>query len=157
MLISLVYIFSIPLENLVTLFRCLLVLFILFRGSKNECTWHHKNVRFHNVLSVAEQELCLNIIPTFANLIDYPSMKNSLVPRIKSACLQTSSLAVSLHHFCSQLVPLRLSASVVIHFRCLCCPYPSTTLSYSFKMLPLHMYFDFVYVRIFLLFLCRYE
>ena len=41
------------------------------------------------------QELCLNIIPTFANLIDYPSMKNSLIPRIKSACLQTSSLAVS--------------------------------------------------------------
>lgn len=47
------------------------------------------------VLSVDMQELCLNIIPTFANLIDYPSMKNSLVPRIKSACLQTSSLAVS--------------------------------------------------------------
>ncbi|MCJ8743213.1 hypothetical protein PDJAM_G00091110 [Pangasius djambal] len=40
------------------------------------------------------QELCLNIIPTFANLIDYPSMKNSLIPRIRSACLQTSSLAV---------------------------------------------------------------
>uniref|UniRef100_A0A3B4DDP3 Protein kinase domain-containing protein n=1 Tax=Pygocentrus nattereri TaxID=42514 RepID=A0A3B4DDP3_PYGNA len=40
------------------------------------------------------QELCLNIIPTFANLIDYPSMKNALIPRIKSACLQTSSLAV---------------------------------------------------------------
>lgn len=41
------------------------------------------------------QELCLNIIPTFANLIDYPSMKNALIPRIKNACLQTSSLAVS--------------------------------------------------------------
>uniref|UniRef100_A0A1A7Z220 SCY1-like 2 n=1 Tax=Iconisemion striatum TaxID=60296 RepID=A0A1A7Z220_9TELE len=44
--------------------------------------------------SVQIQELCLNIIPTFANLIDYPAMKNSLIPRIKSACLQTSSLAV---------------------------------------------------------------
>uniref|UniRef100_A0A3Q3A9J7 SCY1 like pseudokinase 2 n=1 Tax=Kryptolebias marmoratus TaxID=37003 RepID=A0A3Q3A9J7_KRYMA len=44
--------------------------------------------------SVQIQELCLNIIPTFANLIDYPSMKNSLIPRIKSACLQTTSLAV---------------------------------------------------------------
>uniref|UniRef100_A0A667YT96 SCY1 like pseudokinase 2 n=1 Tax=Myripristis murdjan TaxID=586833 RepID=A0A667YT96_9TELE len=44
--------------------------------------------------SVQIQELCLNIIPTFANLVDYPSMKNSLIPRIKSACLQTSSLAV---------------------------------------------------------------
>uniref|UniRef100_A0A1A8I267 SCY1-like 2 n=1 Tax=Nothobranchius kuhntae TaxID=321403 RepID=A0A1A8I267_NOTKU len=53
-----------------------------------------------NVLLIAEDctkeeyELCLNIIPTFANLIDYPAMKNSLIPRIKSACLQTSSLAV---------------------------------------------------------------
>lgn len=44
--------------------------------------------------SIQIQELCLNIIPTFANLIDYPSMKNSLIPRIKTACLQTSSLAV---------------------------------------------------------------
>ncbi|KAM3833603.1 SCY1-like protein 2 isoform 1-T4 [Vipera latastei] len=44
--------------------------------------------------SIQIQELCLNIIPTFANLIDYPSMKNSLIPRIKNACLQTSSLAV---------------------------------------------------------------
>uniref|UniRef100_A0A3P9HTP1 SCY1 like pseudokinase 2 n=1 Tax=Oryzias latipes TaxID=8090 RepID=A0A3P9HTP1_ORYLA len=44
--------------------------------------------------SIQIQELCLNIIPSFANLIDYPSMKNSLIPRIKSACLQTSSLAV---------------------------------------------------------------
>lgn len=49
-------------------------------------------------LSLVEQELCLNIIPTFANLIDYPSMKNSLIPRIKSACLQTSSLAVTRSH-----------------------------------------------------------
>ncbi|CAD7687161.1 unnamed protein product [Nyctereutes procyonoides] len=39
------------------------------------------------------QELCLNIIPSFASLIDYASMKNSLIPRIKNACLQTSSLA----------------------------------------------------------------
>lgn len=66
---------------------------------------------------MAEQELCLNIIPTFANLIDYPSMKNSLIPRIKSACLQTSSLAVSL----LQLVPFRLHAcaQIQVFFRCL--------------------------------------
>ncbi|XP_043943833.1 SCY1-like protein 2 isoform X2 [Protopterus annectens] len=44
--------------------------------------------------SIQIQELCLNIIPTFANLIDYPAMKNSVIPRIKNACLQTSSLAV---------------------------------------------------------------
>lgn len=55
------------------------------------------------------QELCLNIIPTFANLIEYPSMKNSLVPRIKSACLQTSSLAVSLHQPLYLLTPCHTS------------------------------------------------
>lgn len=40
------------------------------------------------------QELCLNIIPDFAHLIDYPSMKNALLPRIKRLCLQTSFLSV---------------------------------------------------------------
>lgn len=40
------------------------------------------------------QELCLNIIPEFAHLIDYPSMKNALLPRIKRLCLQTSFLSV---------------------------------------------------------------
>ena len=44
--------------------------------------------------SIQIQELCLNIIPSFASLIDYAFMKNSLIPRIKNACLQTSSLAV---------------------------------------------------------------
>lgn len=56
---------------------------------------------FAHAFSAAEQELCLNIIPTFANLIDYPSMKNALIPRIKSACLQTSSLAVGLLSDCA--------------------------------------------------------
>ncbi|CAN8027160.1 unnamed protein product, partial [Ixodes persulcatus] len=40
------------------------------------------------------QELCLNIIPDFAHLIDYPSMKNALLPRIKKLCLQTNYLSV---------------------------------------------------------------
>lgn len=40
------------------------------------------------------QELVLNITPTFANLIDYTSLKNSIVPRIKKMCLATSSLSV---------------------------------------------------------------
>uniref|UniRef100_A0A8C2LXZ5 Protein kinase domain-containing protein n=1 Tax=Cricetulus griseus TaxID=10029 RepID=A0A8C2LXZ5_CRIGR len=44
--------------------------------------------------SIQIQELCLNIIPTFADLVDYPSMKNALIPIIKNACLQTSSFAV---------------------------------------------------------------
>ncbi|GAB6032653.1 hypothetical protein CHUAL_011531 [Chamberlinius hualienensis] len=40
------------------------------------------------------QELCLNIIPNFANMVDYPSMKNALLPRIKRLCLGTQYLSV---------------------------------------------------------------
>lgn len=62
------------------------------------------------------QELCLNIIPTFANLIEYPSMKNSLVPRIKSACLQTSSLAVSLHQLLYLLTACHIHKYLYFYF-----------------------------------------
>lgn len=60
---------------------------------------HGQNTVYCSISNIWEsffskQELCLNIIPTFANLIEYPSMKNALIPRIKSTCLQTSSLAV---------------------------------------------------------------
>ena len=41
------------------------------------------------------QELCLSIIPTFANLVEYSSIKNALVPRIRKLCLGTSVLGVS--------------------------------------------------------------
>jgi len=44
--------------------------------------------------SAQVQELCLSIIPSFASLVDYPAMKNSLLPRIKKLCLTTSSLSV---------------------------------------------------------------
>lgn len=40
------------------------------------------------------QELCLSIIPTFAELIEYSTLKNSLVPRIKKLCLDTAVLTV---------------------------------------------------------------
>ncbi|XP_052802181.1 SCY1-like protein 2 isoform X2 [Mya arenaria] len=40
------------------------------------------------------QELCLSIIPTFADLIDYASLKNSIVPRVKKLCLGTSTIGV---------------------------------------------------------------
>uniref|UniRef100_A0A674CU70 SCY1 like pseudokinase 2 n=1 Tax=Salmo trutta TaxID=8032 RepID=A0A674CU70_SALTR len=43
--------------------------------------------------SIQIQELCLNIIPTFANLIEYPSMKNALIPRIKS-CVRMFDLCI---------------------------------------------------------------
>lgn len=37
------------------------------------------------------QELCLSVIPSFASLIDYPAMKNALMPRIKKLCLLPGS------------------------------------------------------------------
>ncbi|XP_070555531.1 SCY1-like protein 2 isoform X2 [Ptychodera flava] len=40
------------------------------------------------------QELCLSIIPTFAGMIEYAAMKHSIVPRIKTLCLQTDLLSV---------------------------------------------------------------
>ncbi|GBP52088.1 SCY1-like protein 2 [Eumeta japonica] len=40
------------------------------------------------------QELCLSVLPTFASLIDYPAMKNALLPRIKKLCLNTNYLSV---------------------------------------------------------------
>lgn len=70
-------------------------------------TYVHVIVNDIHVAFVNEQELCLNIIPTFANLIDYPSMKNALIPRIKSACLQTSSLAVSRIFYQTAVTPFK--------------------------------------------------
>lgn len=39
-------------------------------------------------------ELCLSVIPTFASLIDYPAMKNALLPRIKKLCINTGFVSV---------------------------------------------------------------
>lgn len=39
-------------------------------------------------------ELCLNVLPTFANLLDHTSVKNHLLPRIKRLCLGTSTLSI---------------------------------------------------------------
>lgn len=43
------------------------------------------------------QELCLSIIPTFASLIDYPSMKNHLLPRIKKLCVKSPLVSVKVN------------------------------------------------------------
>ncbi|KAG5671519.1 hypothetical protein PVAND_001713 [Polypedilum vanderplanki] len=43
------------------------------------------------------QELCLSIIPTFASLIDYPSMKNHLLPRIKKLCIGSPLVSVKVN------------------------------------------------------------
>ncbi|XP_054159114.1 SCY1-like protein 2 [Oppia nitens] len=40
------------------------------------------------------QELCLSVIPSMAQLIDYTSMKNSLLPKIKNIILNTKLLSV---------------------------------------------------------------
>lgn len=40
------------------------------------------------------QELCLSILPTFASLVDYPSMKNALLPRIKKLCITSQLVSV---------------------------------------------------------------
>jgi len=40
------------------------------------------------------QEMVLSIIPSFSNMIDYSAMKNSIIPRIKNLCLQTTSLSI---------------------------------------------------------------
>lgn len=40
------------------------------------------------------QELCLSVLPTYATLIDYPAMKNALLPRIKKLCINTPHLSV---------------------------------------------------------------
>lgn len=40
------------------------------------------------------QELCLSVLPTFASLIDYPAMKNALLPRIKKLCVNTHYVSV---------------------------------------------------------------
>jgi len=41
------------------------------------------------------QATCLSVIPSLATLVDGPSMKNALLPRIKRLCLSTSDLSVS--------------------------------------------------------------
>lgn len=43
------------------------------------------------------QELCLSILPTFASLIDYPSMKNHLLPRIKKLCVTSQLVSVKVN------------------------------------------------------------
>ncbi|KAH8278433.1 hypothetical protein KR018_003256 [Drosophila ironensis] len=43
------------------------------------------------------QDLCLDVLPTFSTLIDYNAMKNSVLPRIKKLCLQSSNVSVKVN------------------------------------------------------------
>ncbi|KAL0276542.1 UNVERIFIED_CONTAM: hypothetical protein PYX00_004098 [Menopon gallinae] len=40
------------------------------------------------------QELCLSVLPTYSGLIDYPSMKNAVLPRIKKLCISSNYISV---------------------------------------------------------------
>lgn len=56
------------------------------------------------------QELCLSVLPTFASLIEYPAMKNALLPRIKRLCLSTSYISVwdNIYNLCYAILFNRL-------------------------------------------------
>jgi hypothetical protein len=43
------------------------------------------------------QELCVSILPSFANMIDYTSMKHAIVPKLTNLCLNTTSLKVRIN------------------------------------------------------------
>ena len=47
------------------------------------------------VLWLHLQELCVSIIPTFADMVDYTSMKHSIIPRLTALCTSTPSVGVS--------------------------------------------------------------
>ncbi|XP_021338936.1 SCY1-like protein 2 [Mizuhopecten yessoensis] len=58
---------------------------------------NHVIPMIHQCLEAASpqlQELCLSIVPTFAELIEFSSLKNSIIPRIKKLCLSTGVLAI---------------------------------------------------------------
>lgn len=76
------------------------------------------------------QELCLSVIPTFAALIDYPAMKNALIPRIKKLCISTNHTSVSATSrlFCCYKFYRKYNFSVR-----LCTPIGSSQLSGLFR------------------------
>jgi len=49
------------------------------------------------------QELCVSILPTFANMVDYSSMKHSIVPRMTALCIQAGTTSVS--YMCVRSMP----------------------------------------------------
>nr|XP_021001240.1 SCY1-like protein 2 isoform X4 [Parasteatoda tepidariorum] len=69
---------------------------LLSKCSKPVITNHVLPMIYKALESDAQQiqELCLSIIPKFANLIEYSAMKNALLPRIKKLCNGTSYLSV---------------------------------------------------------------
>ncbi|XP_075266361.1 SCY1-like protein 2 [Convolutriloba macropyga] len=43
------------------------------------------------------RELCLKVIPTFAAHVDFPTLKNHVIPRLKKICLETNILGIRIN------------------------------------------------------------
>ena len=75
---------------------------LLSKAPQTDIRTHVLPMLYRSLESTAPQiqEMCLNILPTFASLIEYSSMKNALVPRIRKLCVATTQLSVSIFIVC---------------------------------------------------------
>ncbi|XP_062616324.1 SCY1-like protein 2 isoform X2 [Saccostrea cucullata] len=72
---------------------------LLKKTPKNEITSHilpmiHQSLEADNSQL---QDMCLDIVPTFAGLIEFSALKKSILPRIKKICLSTGTLSVRIN------------------------------------------------------------
>ncbi|XP_061180862.1 SCY1-like protein 2 [Saccostrea echinata] len=72
---------------------------LLKKTPKNEITNHilpmiHQSLEADNSQL---QDMCLDIVPTFAGLIEFSALKKSILPRIKKICLSTGTLSVRIN------------------------------------------------------------
>ncbi|KAL4224685.1 SCY1-like protein 2 [Mactra antiquata] len=91
----------IPIFKITTPVQILLIFMqnmsILLKKTPSDAIKNHVLPMIHRGLETNNsqiQELCLSIIPTFADLVDYSSLKNSIIPRIKKLCLATTIITV---------------------------------------------------------------
>ena len=56
-------------------------------------TYQLMNLYWYVTLNV--QELCVSILPSFASMMDYSSMKHSIIPRITALCISARETSVS--------------------------------------------------------------
>lgn len=72
---------------------------LLLKVSRNAEIQSHVLPMVYNALEAEVQqvqELCLSVLPTFADNISFPEMRNAVLPRIKRVCLQTPFVSVSI-------------------------------------------------------------
>nr|XP_039251440.1 SCY1-like protein 2 isoform X1 [Styela clava]XP_039251442.1 SCY1-like protein 2 isoform X1 [Styela clava] len=73
---------------------------LLLKKTSKEMAQAHLLPMICNALaapSIQVQELCLSIIPTFARLLDMPSMKNSIIPKIKKLIWEGGTVSVRIN------------------------------------------------------------